>query len=223
MRARRKKHLDKRAELVKEYMPVSKTTEVLGLEEHLRYDVKTVYDLYKNYNPLELEIGCGKGSFILEKAEANPDINYLGVEIQLNVLITAAENAKKKGLKNVKFFNCGAEILPYELPENSIEKLYLNFSCPYPKKQYENHRLTYYAFLNIYKRILKKGATIELKTDNDGFFEYSLSSLEENGFEILFKTDDLHAGDVTGNVMTEYERKFVGLGKNIHKLIAKEK
>ena len=142
MRARRKKHLEERATFAREYIPVSKTSEVLGLAEELRYDVKTIKDLFGNDNPLELEIGCGKGSFILEKAAANPNVNYLGVEIQLNVVITAAENAMKMGLKNVKFFNCGAEILAYELPHNSVEKLYLNFSCPYPKKQYEKHRLT---------------------------------------------------------------------------------
>ena len=222
MRARRKKYLEDRTEKVREVVVLSKTCEVLGLEEDKRYSVLTPTEIFGNDNPVELEIGCGKGRFILEKAVNNPEINYLGVEIQMNVLITAAESIQKAGVNNVKLFNCGAEILKYQLPKNSISKLYLNFSCPYPKKQYENHRLTYYAFLDIYKYLLKEGAEIHLKTDNDGFFEYSVNSLKENGFIIDFITTDLHASE-NNEVMTEYEKKFVSLGKNINKLVARVK
>ncbi|MBO7214340.1 MAG: tRNA (guanosine(46)-N7)-methyltransferase TrmB [Clostridia bacterium] len=223
MRARRKKHLDERTDIIRDIIVVQKTSDVLGFEESERYDVKTPFDLFKNDNPVELEIGCGKGRFIVEKAMANKNINYLGVEIQQNVLITGAERVKKEGLSNVKLFNCGAEILKYELPAKSIDKLYLNFSCPYPKKQYENHRLTYFSFLEIYKYLLKDGAEIHFKTDNDDFFEFSVNSFLENGFEITYKTFDLHAENPVDNVMTEYEQKFVALGKNINKLVAKVK
>jgi tRNA (guanine-N7-)-methyltransferase len=113
--------------------------------------------------------------------------------------------------------------LNYELEKNSIDKLYLNFSCPYPKKQYENHRLTYWYFLDIYKYLLKDGAEIHFKTDNDDFFLFSEQSFLENGFEIIYKTRDLHAENPLDNVMTEYEKKFVSLGKNINKLVAKVK
>lgn len=223
MRARRKKYLDERADKVRDIILISKTSDLLGLEEEKRYSVLTPVEIFGNDKPIELEIGCGKGRFLCEKALKNPEINYLGVEIQLNVIITGAERVKNEQVKNVKFFNCGAEILRYQLPEKSISKLYLNFSCPYPKKQYENHRLTYFSFLDIYKYLLKDGSEIHFKTDNDGFFEYSLNSFKENGFEIIFETRDLHAGDVSDNVMTEYEQKFVALGKNINKLIAKVK
>ena len=223
MRARRKKNLGARANLASDIIVLSKTSEVLGLPEKERYQVFTTNNLFGNDNPVELEIGVGKGRFINEKAENNPDINYVGVEIQLNVLITAAEDAMKRGLENVKFFNVGAEILKYTLPEKSISKLYLNFSCPYPKKQYENHRLTYKSFLDIYKYLLKDGAEIHFKTDNDDFFEYSVSSFLENGFEIIYQTRDLHATNPIDNVMTEYEQKFVSLGKNINKLTASVK
>ena len=223
MRARRKKHLDKRALQASDVIVLSKTSEILGLEEDKRYDVFSPYDLFGNDNPVELEIGSGKGRFILEKASANKDINYVGVEIQLNVLITGAERIIEKGLKNVKLFNIGAEILKYTLPEKSISKLHLNFSCPYPKKQYENHRLTYWSFLEIYKYLLKDGAEIHFKTDNDEFFEYSVNSFLENGFEITYLTRDLHNSDIKDNVLTEYEEKFVKLGKNINKLTAKVK
>ncbi len=223
MRARRKKHLDERADFVRDILVVQKTSEVLGLTESERYDVKTPFDLFGNDNPVELEIGSGKGKFIVEKAMKNENVNYLGVELQLNVLITCAEKVRSLGLKNVKLFNCGAEILSYELPNKSIDKLYLNFSCPYPKKQYENHRLTYWSFLDIYKFLLKDGAEIHFKTDNDDFFEFSKRSFLENGFEIIYETRDLHAENPVENVMTEYETKFVGLGKSINKLIAKVK
>ena len=222
MRARRKKHLDERSNLVNDIVIMSKTTELLGLPENERYDLIDYNLVFNNSNPVELEIGCGKGGFINEKAKLNPSVNFLGVEIQMNVLITGAEAVKNAGLKNVKLLNVGAEILKYVLPKKSISKLYLNFSCPYPKKQYENHRLTYKSFLDIYKYILKDDAVIELKTDNDNFFEYSLNSFKENGFEIVFETRDLHKNPPIDNVMTEYEKKFVSLSKNINKLIAKE-
>ena len=117
----------------------------------------------------------------------------------------------------------GAEILKYTLPKKSISKLYLNFSCPYPKKQYENHRLTYKSFLEIYKYLLKDGAEIHFKTDNDNFFEYSVNSFLENGFEITYLTRDLHSENLKDNVVTEYEQKFVNEGKSINKLTAKVK
>ena len=223
MRARRKKNLDTRAKSASDIIVLSKTSEVLALPEEERYEVFTPNELFQNDNPVELEIGCGKGRFICEKATLNKDINFIGVEIQLNVLITGAEKIVKSGLKNVKLFNVGAEILKYTLPEKSISKLYLNFSCPYPKKQYENHRLTYKSFLEIYKYLLKDGAEIHFKTDNDDFFEYSVNSFLENGFEITYLTRDLHSSDITDNVLTEYEQKFVMLGKNINKLTARIK
>ncbi len=223
MRARRKKNLDTRAKSASDIIVLSKTSEVLALPEEERYEVFTPNELFQNDNPVELEIGCGKGRFICEKATLNKDINFIGVEIQLNVIITGAEKIVKSGLKNVKLFNVGAEILKYTLPEKSISKLYLNFSCPYPKKQYENHRLTYKSFLEIYKYLLKDGAEIHFKTDNDDFFEYSVNSFLENGFEITYLTRDLHSSDITDNVLTEYEQKFVMLGKNINKLTARIK
>ena len=223
MRARRKKNLTSRVERVKDYIVLSKTSDILGLEEEKRYEVFTRKELFNNTNPVELEIGSGKGRFINEKAKMHPDINFIGVEIQQNVLITAGETAQKNGLKNLKLFNVGAEILKYTLEPKSISKLYLNFSCPYPKKQYENHRLTYKSFLQIYKYLLKDGAEIHFKTDNDDFFEYSVNSFLENGFEITYLTRDLHGSDIKDNVVTEYEEKFVKEGKTINKLTAKVK
>ena len=163
MRARRKKNLDKRANLASGVIVLSKTSEVLGLPEEERYDVYYPKNLFDNDNPVELEIGCGKGRFITEKAENNKNVNYVGVEIQLNVLITGAEKIVEKGLKNVKLFNVGAEILKYTLPEKSISKLYLNFSCPYPKKQYITLYQGNQAFYELHKNV-KRAQTILTKS-----------------------------------------------------------
>ncbi len=219
MRMRRKKNLEKRFQS-NELIVLSKSTDIYRKPESERYDVVDLYALFNNEKPVELEIGCGKGNFITQKAILNSDINYIGVEIIDNVIISAAENALQKGVKNVRFFNCGAEILQYLLPKNSISNIYLNFSCPYPKKQYENHRLTYKYFLEIYKFLLKDGGKIYQKTDNDGFFEYSKQSFIENGFEIFNVTDDLYKELPKDNIPTEYETKFHLDGKNIHSLTA---
>jgi tRNA (guanine-N7-)-methyltransferase len=219
---RRKKNLGTRFER-NDLVILQKSTHIYRLPEQDRYDVQNLKELFNNDNPVELEIGCGKGTFITTKAERNPDINYIGVEIIDNVIISAAETAKQKNLPNVKFFNCGAEILQYLLPKNSISNIYLNFSCPYPKKQYENHRLTYSYFLEIYKFLLKDGGLIYQKTDNDGFFEFSKQSFVDNGFEIFNVTDDLYANLPSDNIATEYETKFASEGKNIHALTARRK
>lgn len=222
MRMRRKKNLEKRFQL-NDLIVLSKSTDIYRKPESERYDIVNLSAIFNNDNPVELEIGCGKGNFITQKAINNPDINYIGVEIIDNVIISAAENASLKNIKNVRFFNCGAEILQYLLPKNSISNIYLNFSCPYPKKQYENHRLTYKYFLEIYKFLLKSDGKIYQKTDNDDFFEYSKQSFLENGFEIFNVTDDLYANLPKDNIATEYETKFHNDGKNIHALTAKIK
>ena len=113
-----------------------------------------------------------------------------------------------------------SEYLLYYLGEHSISRIFLNFSCPYPKYTYRNRRLTYFRYLDIYKKLLIKGGEIRLKTDNRGFFEFSLQSLSENGFILKNITLDLHAGDLTDNIETEYEKMFVAEGKPIYKLEA---
>ncbi len=223
MRMRRKKNLPLRLEGCKEYVILSVTGEHFHLKEEDRYNFLDTKAIFNNDNRIEMEIGCGKGGFLVEKAKRNPNVNYIGVEVSENVIVSAGELAKENGLKNIVFLNIGAELLNYFIREKIITKLYLNFSCPYPKKQYENHRLTYKYFLDIYKRLLSDGAKIELKTDNDGFFEYSKNSLQENGFILEYVTDDLYSQDVSDNIATEYETKFVLNNFKIHKLIASVK
>ena len=221
MRMRKKKNLYPRLEAVSDYVILHESTMRFRLPESERYNILNLSTVFGNDNPVYLEIGCGKGTFITETATLNPNINYVGVEVLENVIVMAGEMAKRKNLKNVRFFNMGAELLQFFLAENTISGIYLNFSCPYPKKQYENHRLTYKYFLNIYKTLLKSGSKIYLKTDNDGFFEYSLNSLTENGFIVTDVTTDLYNSEyIVGNVATEYEKKFVESGKNINRLVA---
>ncbi len=175
-------------------------------------------ELFGNSNPVHLEVGCGKGQFVCEIAKQNPDINYFAVEKSSNVIVTACEKCKE--LPNVRFLKCGAEYLPKYIKENSIDRIYLNFSCPFPKKAYASHRLTAPHFLAIYDKILTDGAEIHQKTDNRGFFEYSLETLSDYGYTLQNISLDLHSSDFEGNIVTEYEERFSSLGFPIYRLEA---
>ena len=165
--------------------------------------------------PVELEIGCGKGGFIDRLSGLHPDVGYLAVERVSNVIVCAAETARERGRENLRFLNVSAENLLYYLPSHKIRAISLNFSCPYPKKTYANHRLTHPKFLKIYRELLTEDGLIAQKTDNAAFFAYSLRSYSENGFEIMMQTDDI-VRDGWENLPTEYENKFVAEGKNIY-------
>ena len=164
---RRKKHLDERLTLSNGVLLFMENRSQYGRPKEEDFVKINLNEVFTNDNPVFLEIGCGKGGFITELASRNPDKNYIAVEKDDNVMVSAMERAIEMGLNNVKFIICSAENLPFVLDIFSIDGIYLNFSCPYPKKQYENHRLTYKSFLDIYKYVLKDDAVIELKTDND--------------------------------------------------------
>lgn len=219
MRMRKKKHLDEKIALCKnliEIPPITKDyREVLKEKEYLELD-----KYFKNDNPIQLEIGCGKGQFMAELAARNPDINYIAVEVNRNVICDACEKAQEKGLENVLFLKCGAELLLKYLKPHSVERIYLNFSCPFPKKAYENRRLTNISFLNIYKELLAPGAEIHQKTDNMHFFEYSLEQYSLAGCKLKNVSLDLHNSDFEGNIVTEYEYKFSSQGFPIYRLEA---
>ena len=177
--------------------------------------------VFGNSNPVELEIGCGNGGFILEKAKRNPQINFLAVELCTNVVLTAMERILKEGIPNVRFLNIPAEILACYLPEKSVEKIYLNFSTPLPEKSREKQRLTSMRFLEIYKRILKAGGAIEQKTDSEPFFDYSLENFAAAGFAVEGVTRDLHNSEYgQENIITEYEANFTAKGLPIYRAVA---
>ena len=218
MRMRRKKNLAKRIEDCAGYFFNFKENSNRDAREITADQLIDFSEFFGNDNPVVLEIGCGKGRFSNTLATLNPDINVLAVEKCDNVLITAAESAKEQGIKNIRFVCCGAEYLERYIPSKSIKTLYLNFSCPFPKKRYANHRLTSKSFLDIYKIILDENAYVYQKTDNLHFFEYSLKSFSNNDFYINDISLDLHNSDIEGNIMTEYEEKFSSLGNPIYYL-----
>lgn len=220
MRMRKKKHLDERIESVKDYIYISSS-------EDRNFDTainnKDYIDFAKWFakeQPLYLEIGCGKGKFAVEFAKQNPDINLIAVEKDSNVLVTAAEAASRENLPNLRFLKCSAEYLERHIIKGSIERIFLNFSCPFPKKSYASHRLTSGRFLEIYKRIMKNGAEIHQKTDNMHFFEFSIEMFSTHGFSLKNVSLDLHSSDFSGNIVTEYESRFLSLGQPIYRLEA---
>lgn len=219
MRMRKKKHLEERLANCNNVLTLrSDDCNFLTAIEKKEYiDIEA---LFGNTNPVVLEIGCGKGNFACELAKRDPDINVLALEKCANVVVIAAENAEKDNISNLKFLHVGAEYLEKYLKPESIERIYLNFSCPYPKRAYENHRLTNPRFLKSYEVILKKGAGIHQKTDNMHFFEYSIEQLTGYGFALKNVSLDLHNSDFEGNIETEYEHKFSSQGMPIYRLEA---
>ncbi|MCH5186981.1 MAG: tRNA (guanosine(46)-N7)-methyltransferase TrmB [Oscillospiraceae bacterium] len=170
--------------------------------------------------PLHIEIGCGKGRFITETAALHPEISYVAVEKVSNVIVLAMEKAKAAELSNLKFIRGDFAMIAPQLPEGSVDRIYLNFSDPWPKNGYAKRRLTHGAFLEQYKRILKDGGEIHFKTDNRGLFDFSLETFPENGFELKNITFDLHKEMPDGNIMTEYEQRFSEIGTPICRLEA---
>lgn len=172
--------------------------------------------------PLHIEIGCGKGRFIAETAKLNPDIRYIAVEKVSNVMVLAMEKAVKAEVTNLRFMRGNFQIIAESFPDKSVDRIYLNFSDPWPKKGYAKRRLTHGGFLEIYKRILKDDGEICFKTDNRELFDFSLESFPENGFSLSEVTFDLHNSNFEGNIMTEYEERFSQMGLPICRLVAKK-
>lgn len=175
---------------------------------------------FEKKQPLWLEIGCGRGQFAAELARQHPEVNILAVEKVANVIVSAAEKAKELALPNLRCLNCAAEYLPRYLQPHTVERLYLNFSCPFPKARYAAHRLTSERFLPIYDALLTESAEIHQKTDNRAFFEYSIEKLTGFGYALKNVSLDLHHSDFEGNIVTEYEKRFADLGQPIYRLEA---
>lgn len=171
--------------------------------------------------PVELEIGCGKGAFILESAKRHPEKNFIAMEKISDIILLAAEKLKSENIGNVKLINSDASRLLDFFEERTVSRIYLNFSDPWPKKGYYKRRLTYKAFLDLYKKILIPDGDIVLKTDNVGLFDFSLEQFEQEGFKLRELTRDLHNSIYAAdNILTEYERNFSEKGFPIHRVIA---
>ena len=174
--------------------------------------------LFKNNNPIYIEIGMGKGKFILESAINNPNINYIGIEKYDSVIVRAIQKSNLVDINNLYLVRMNAKDL-VNIFDKEIDTIYLNFSDPWPKKRHSKKRLTSSDFLSIYDNIFKDTKKIIMKTDNIDLFNYSKESLINYGYEIKYLTNDL-ANENIDNIMTEYEEKFTELGIKINKLIA---
>ena len=163
---------------------------------------------FGNGNPVQLEIGCGKGGFISQLAAKNPEINYIAIEKCTDVIIMAMEKIMNLGLKNVLFINGDAELLPDILEKGEITRIYINFCDPWPKSHHKKRRLTHRNFLDIYKSVLADGGEVHFKTDNRKLFEFSLNEFADCGIKMKNISLDLHASSFEDNIVTEYEKNF---------------
>ena len=176
--------------------------------------------------PVHIEIGCGKGNFACGMAEKYPEVNFIAVEKVADVCCIALEKAKARAEQreadNLRFIISDAKALSENIPEHSVDCIYLNFSDPWPKAGHAKRRLTHKGFLEMYKTLLKEDGILRLKTDNVGLFDFSLEEFEAFGMKILWQTRDLHATpENENNVMTEYEKNFSDKGQPIYSAVAK--
>ncbi|HAW87567.1 MAG TPA: tRNA (guanosine(46)-N7)-methyltransferase TrmB [Enterococcus sp.] len=178
-------------------------------------------ELFGNDHPIHIEIGMGKGQFITGMAKAHPEINYIGVEMQVSVVSIALDKLIEQPLPNLKLLHVDGSALTEYFADSEVDQIYLNFSDPWPKKRHEKQRLTYKTFLAVDEQILRPNGEIHFKTDNQGLFEYSLASFSQYGMILKQVWLDLHQSQFEGNIMTEYEEKFSSKGQRIYRVEAR--
>lgn len=177
--------------------------------------------LFKNNNPIYVEIGMGKGQFIINNALKYPNVNFIGIEKFDNVLVRALEEAEKYSISNLKMIRVDAVDINNVFGKNEIKRIFLNFSDPWPKKKHIKRRLTYRDFLSKYEDILD--GEIHMKTDNMALFEYSIESFSDYGYCLKNISLDLANSDNIDNITTEYEDRYIKIGKRIYRLEAYKK
>ena len=178
-------------------------------------------ELFGNNFPIRIEVGMGKGRFICELARNNPDINYIGIEKYSSVLLRALQKMEEEPLPNLLFIRMDAENIAEIFDKEEVDRIYLNFSDPWPKDRHAKRRLPSREFLTRYDRFLKKDGVLEFKTDNKELFDFALEELDPAGWKAVRVTYDLHHDIemMEGNVMTDYEEKFSSKGNPIYKYI----
>ena len=174
-------------------------------------------EIFGRQAPLQVELGTGKGDFLSQLAERNPDINYIGIEMQQDVLYSAAKKIAALELPNVRLLVFDINKIEDIFAPGEVDRFYINFCDPWPKKRHAKRRLTHVGFLEKYRGLLKKGGTIHFKTDNRPLFDFSLEQFEEAHLEVRDVSFDLHTENRPDNIMTEYERKFSGFGEKINR------
>lgn len=205
---------------------------IKGAEEFIANSIYVIHDpeehkgkwhsFFNNENPLHIEIGMGKGKFIHTLAETHPEINYIGIEMYSSVLYRAIEKRQETDLPNLYFIRMDAKNLCDVFEQHEIDRIYLNFSDPWPKERHAKRRLTSPVFLSLYDIVLNKNGIVCFKTDNRDLFDYSVETIESTTpWKLKHVTYDLHNSPYAeGNVMTEYEEKFSSKGMPIHRLVA---
>ncbi|MDO4303846.1 MAG: tRNA (guanosine(46)-N7)-methyltransferase TrmB [Bacillota bacterium] len=180
-------------------------------------------EAFGNDHPIRIEVGMGKGKFIYQLARLNPQINYIGIEKYSSVLLRALQKMEDEPLPNLLFIRMDAEEISEVFGREEVDRIYLNFSDPWPKDRYAKRRLPSREFLKRYDSILKKDGVLEFKTDNRELFDFALLELPFAGWEIVSVTYDLHHDEemMAGNIMTEYEERFSAQGNPICKYIIK--
>ncbi|MFD2705345.1 tRNA (guanosine(46)-N7)-methyltransferase TrmB [Salibacterium lacus] len=177
-------------------------------------------ELFGNDNPVHVELGTGKGKFIDEMSRAYPDINFIGMEKYESVLVTGMQRILHERRENIRFIHGDVLNLLDFFDENEVDRLFINFTDPWPKKRHEKRRLTHKTFLDLYEKVLRNEHDIHMKTDNQTLFEYSLESMSRCGMVLKNVSLDLHNSNMEHNIMTEYERKFYQKEQPIFRLEA---
>ncbi len=196
-----------------------------AINDPASYKGRWAKEIFGNTDPIHIEVGMGKGKFITTLAALHPDINYVGIEKYSSVLIRALEKMEEDPLPNLKFIRMDAEDIESVFSENEIDRIYLNFSDPWPKDRHAKRRLPSKRFLERFANILSADGIIEFKTDNRELFDFALEEAPAAGWKIISSTYDLHNDPVLseGNIMTEYEEKFSELGNPICKYMITRK
>ena len=213
MRLRKKPHTEEKLQNFADFV----TLERIGEECQGKWTEKFGGDVSRK---LYVELGTGKGDFITQIAEKNPAINFLGLEVEAGVVLKAARKVAEKNLSNVRLAVFDINGIENIFAENEVDRLYINFCDPWPKKRHAKRRLTYVKFLEMYKKILKPDGEIHFKTDNRGLFDFSLEQFELAGLKVRDVNFDLHAAEPPENIRTEYENKFSAQGFKINRCVA---
>ena len=205
MRLRKKPHTDEKLQAFADFVTVGEVAPII--KDPAR--------------ELHVELGTGKGDFITQTAERNPQINFIGLEVEATVVLAAARKVREKNLSNVRLIVFDAANIAELFAEHAVDRLYINFCDPWPKKRHAKRRLTNVRFLELYRKILKAGGELYFKTDNRGLFDYSLEQFAEAGLIVRDVTNDLHANEPPDNIRTEYETKFSEAGVPINFCVVK--
>ena len=205
MRLRRKPHIDEKLQSFTDFVT--------------RGEVQPI--VKDSPRELHVELGTGKGDFITQIAERNPQINFVGLEVEATCVLAAARKVREKNLSNVRLIVFDVENITEIFSEHEVDRLYINFCDPWPKKRHAKRRLTNIKFLELYRKILKTDGEIFFKTDNRGLFDFSLEQFALAGLDVRDVTNDLHADEPPENIRTEYENKFSAAGVPINFCIAR--